>query len=194
MPITLRAEIPFPEQAHSEQPLEVVFPRRLNDALYEQLQKIRDGKDATITAKTGHVTIRVEEVLNNPGVSERMNAALRTLDMVKIVRKGVEFVLVDFEPKVMPDEEGTDTMAGVIAEMQDEKLVPADQPSTGDTLVGMHNTGDTTPITKPGAKAPPRKLTDEERKAMAGMSAANNQADASLAAREMSKRLFGRKY
>lgn len=191
MPITLRAEIPFPEQADSDQPLEVVFPRRLNDALYEQLQKVPVGKETNITAKTGHVMIRVEEVLNHPGVSERMNAAFGELDVVKIVRKGIEFVLVDFDPKPeIEDPNAPETMADIVKEMRGDK--PA--ASTGDTLVGMSNTGETTAIPKPGAKPAPRGLTQAERDKMKGLGVANSQPDAAGAAREMSKHLFGRKY
>ncbi len=155
MPLTLHAQIPFPEQADTDESMDIVLPRRENAQLYDALAQLADGKTQKVTAKGG-ISVVVEEIQNYPGVHEQMNAALRAKEMIKVTRRGAELLLTDFEPKPEVAQEGAESMADVIAGMQDVKTQP--HPPAGDTMVGM-NTGDTKPMK---VQTGPRKLTAED--------------------------------
>lgn len=178
MATILRAEIPFPEQADGPGKVDVVLPQRSNAALYALLAALPDGGSKTLTSKGGGIDVAVAEIANNPGAAERMTAALRALDMIEVVRRGAELVLVDFEPKRDPD--APETMGDVAAGMRQHAR-------PGDTVVGKAT--DDTSVIKPG-KAAPRGLTEEERARLKGGPTGNNAAEA---AAEMSKRLFRRR-
>lgn len=156
MPLTLHAQVPFPEQADTDQPMDIVLPRRENAQLYDALAQLADGMRKRLTSKAG-VTVMVEEIRDHPGVHEKMNALLRAKEMIEVTRRGAELLLTDFEPKPeIEEKEHTESMADVLSAMRDEK--PAVQAPAGDTMVNM-NTGDTKPI-KP--QTGPRKLSAED--------------------------------
>lgn len=185
MVLTLNARIPFPEQAATSEPLDVVFPQALNPKLYEALAKLPEGSTQRITAKNG-IAIVVEPITNHPGTHERINAALRVMTQVSVTRKGAEIALATFEihdgNRAMFGEE---SVSSILTEMTNP---PEAQPHTaGDTVVAA-NTGDTKVPVKPGA---PRSLTEEERRRMQGLDESSE--TAKDAAGNMLTRFFGRR-
>ena len=183
MALTLRAQVPFPEQTDIGQSLDIVFPRHENELLYGQLQKLADATSQKLKS-TGGITVVIQEIPNHPGMHERLNVHLRTLDRIEVTRKGAELVLSN--PKFTAKEAKSpprQTMADVIAEMRDPAA--SAPPSTGDTMAA--NTGKTTPIPRPG-KPVVRGLSAEDR-AKARPKPENSR----LAAEEMLKRLKNRR-
>ena len=186
MPLTLKARIPFPEQAATSEPLDVVFPQVLNPKLYEALAKLPEGSTQRITAKNG-IAIVVEPITNHPGTHERINAALRVMTQVSVTRKGAEIALATFEihdgNRAMFGEE---SVKSILAEMTHGSTT--NPPTTKDTIVAntgdtiVANTGDTKVPAKPGAA---RSISREEKDRIMGRtSTADNAKEAADAALE----------
>ncbi len=161
-PFTLNARIPFPEEATKDTPLTVVFPHATNAKLYEVFRNVPAGKPKKLNAKEG-VTIVVETTHENPDASERMNAALRVLTHVTIVRNATGELLLHSFP--IDDGNrmhfGEESVRSIVQELSGPAAPP---PATSETVVG--GTGDTKTHQRVPGKA--RQMTAEERARMNG--------------------------
>lgn len=187
MTVTLNARIPFPEQ---EDGLDVVFPRSENASLYRQLEKVKDGETCTVQHPSG-VRVVVAPIEGEGDAHERINAALALMSTIRIVRRGAQLLLANFELNATNRPMfGIETMGDVVAAIErDGPAVsteePPSRPSSGDTMV---NSGETRPIPTPG-KAPPRKLSQADFEKLHG----EKPKDAGEGADQAWKRWFNRR-
>lgn len=166
MPLTLHAHIPNPEQTDR---FDIVLSPTKNAAVYAKLATLQEGARQRITAAQGTIAIIIEPIKGYENVHIDLTTAFSDLPFGDIVRRGKDLLIGNKDPTKKAKE------------IMEPPLAP-------ETVVDLKTNETSVPKPKPGVA---RTITAEERARMKGMGNVQAQPDASQAANEMSKFLFG---